>query len=87
MFTSDNDTLAGFISFYAELAMSDTPPHGEDLMSKVHDVITPALLVHPEICKELPNYGTVKLFLEKKVWGSSSFYRIIWFACSEKRHP
>lgn len=64
-FTADNDTQAGFISFFAELSCSESPPQGEDLLSEIREALTPALLVHPEICKKLPIYGKVKQFLEK----------------------
>lgn len=64
-FNTDNDTQAGFVSLFAELAMSDSPPQGEDLISELKDTLTPMYLIHPEISKKLPIYGKVKTFLER----------------------
>jgi len=64
-FLTDNDTQAGFVSLFAEYAMSDSPPQGEDLISELKETLTPVYLVSPEIAKKLPIYGKVKGFLER----------------------
>lgn len=64
-FRSDNDTQAGFVSLFAELALADEPPEGEDLVAELQEAMTPSHLVAPEICKKLPIYGKVKQFLER----------------------
>lgn len=64
-FTSDNDTKAGFVPFFVELACAESLPQGEDLISELQEALTPALLVDPEIFKKLPLYGKVKQLLER----------------------
>lgn len=64
-FSPDNDTQAGFLSLFADFALSENPPTGEDLIAEIKDAMTPMYLVDPEICKKLPIYGKVKAFLER----------------------
>ena len=48
-FSTDNDTQAGFVSLFAEYAMSGSPPQGEDLISELKETLTPAYLISPKI--------------------------------------
>lgn len=64
-FRADNDTQSGFLSLFSELALSDTPPRGDDLVAELQEAMTPMHLVTPEISKKLPIYGKVKQFLER----------------------
>ena len=53
------------MSLFAEFATSETPPHGEDLVSEIREALSPLYFVSPDICKKLSIYGKVKLFLER----------------------
>lgn len=64
-FTTDNDTQAGFLSLFAELAVCDSPPEGDDLIFELKEALTPSYLIGPDIAKKLPIYGKAKAFLER----------------------
>ena len=64
-FESDNDYQAGFVSLFADFAMWDPQPRGDELFELIRDAMSPSYLVDPDICKKLPIYGKVKTFLEK----------------------
>lgn len=50
---------------FSELALSENPAKGEDLIAELQDAVTPSHLVTLDICKKLRIYGKAELFLEK----------------------
>lgn len=54
-----------FLSLFSEIAMSDDPPTGEELVSEIKEAMSPSNLFDPDISKKPPIYGKMKSFLEK----------------------
>ena len=64
-FTTDNDTQAGLVSLFIDIACDDSPPQGDDLIWAIRESMSPFHLVHPDMAKKL--HWKLNLGKDKKV--------------------
>lgn len=62
MFIADNDTRTGYVSLLTGLKTSEGFLTDYDIIAGIKHAMMPIYFVHPNICKNLPIHGNLRLF-------------------------